>query len=108
MRVIPDIGPFSATRDAIHMKLIPAFAQERHILSLPCRFGGLGIVNPTDIANFQCAASIKVTSSLKSLIITQSVRAPPPDVTSIKTQVNQDHHSASIVWASKIQSNLPP
>ena len=81
---------------------------ERDILSLPCCLGGLDIVNPTNIADSQCAASIKVTSSLKSLIITQSVRAPPPDVTSIETQVHQDYHSASIVLASKMQSHLPP
>ena len=47
------------------------------MLSLPCRLaiGGLGIVNPTIVADLQYDASTKITISLKDLIIQQSVMA---------------------------------
>ena len=54
MRTIPDISPlFKPLEDAIYLKLLPSFtghsccSSERELLSLPCRLGGLGIVNPT-------------------------------------------------------------
>ena len=54
MRTIPTVGPlFQPLGDAIHLRLIPALtghgacsALEHDVLSLPCRLGGLGIVNP--------------------------------------------------------------
>ena len=65
MRTIPNVGPlFQPLEDAIRLKLIPALtghgacsALERDVLSLPCRLGGLGIVNPVDIADSQFTAN---------------------------------------------------
>ena len=51
--------------------------------SLPCRLGGLGIINPTTIADSQFSASNKITSLHKDLIIQQSVIAKLHDVSSI-------------------------
>ena len=59
------------------------------ILNVPCflfpscRFGGLGVVNPTSI---QFDASQQITAPLKELIIKQSVCAHPPDTQSIKSE----------------------
>ena len=59
MRTIPNVGPvFQPLEDAICLKLIPALtvhvacsALEQDVFSLPCHLGGLGIVNPVDIAD---------------------------------------------------------
>ena len=71
MTTIPNVGPlFQPLEDAIRLKLIPSLtghgacsALERDVLSLPCRLGSLGIVNPVDIADSQFTASIKITHS---------------------------------------------
>ena len=57
MKTIPDIAPLLAPlEDAIRMHLIPALTGYapilRKLLSLPCRPGGMGIINPMDIADF--------------------------------------------------------
>ena len=111
MRTIPNVGPlFQPLEDAIRLKLIPALtghgacsALERDVLSLPCRLGGLGIVIPVDIANSQFTASIKITHSLRSLIVAQNLLAPLPDV---KAQIHQDRRSTLRGRASAIKSNL--
>ena len=91
MRTIPDISPlFKPLEDAIYLKLLPSFtshsccSSERELLSLPCRLGGLGIVNPTIIADSQFDASIKITNPLKDLTMKHSLTAQLPDVTPSK------------------------
>ena len=77
MRTIPDISHlFQPLEDAIRLKLVPSLtghsacsALEREVLSLPCRLGGLGIVNPVRIADSQFNASIRIIASLQSLIL---------------------------------------
>ena len=59
MRKIPDIAPLLAPlEDAIRLRLIPALTGYaacspilRDLLSLPCRLGGMRIVNPMDIVD---------------------------------------------------------
>ena len=113
MRTIRNVGPlFQPLEDAIRLKLIPALtghgacsALERDVLSLPCRLGGLGIVNPVDIADSQFTASIKITHSLRSLIVAQNLLAPLPDVSSIKAQIHQDRRS-TLRGGGLLRSNL--
>ena len=98
MRTVPNIGPlFQPLEDAIRLQFISAFTGhgscymvEREVLSLPCRLGGLGIVNPTIVADLQYDASTKITNSLKDLIIQQSVTARLLDVSSIKNKIHMD------------------
>ena len=98
MRTVPNIGPlFQPLEDAIRLQFIPAFTGhgscsmvEREVLSLPCRLGGLGIINPTIVADLQYDASTKITNSLKDLIIQQSVTARLLDVSSIKNKIHMD------------------
>ena len=114
MRTIPNVSHlFQPLEDAIRLKLIPSLtghsacsAQEREVLSLPCRLGGLSVVNPVDIADSQFTASTRITASLRSLIQDQAVQAPLPDVKPIKVQVHQDRRSASKARATEIRSNL--
>ena len=45
---------------------------ERNLLTLPCRLGGLGIVNPAKMSNLEYKFSIKVTKPLCAAILEQS------------------------------------
>ena len=65
------------------------------MLAFPCHLaiGGMGIANHMDIADSQFDASVRVTAPLKELIMDQSLTCSPPDVHSIRTDVNSHHHS---------------
>ena len=59
LRTVPDIGPLLfPLEEAIHQKFLPALTgqppcspEECELLSLPVRFGGLGIIDPSTTAN---------------------------------------------------------
>ena len=77
-RTIPHCGMlFKPLEDCIRNKLIPAIIGrpisdlERRILSLPVRFGGLGISDPSENADREYAASKRITKNLSDLIIQQ-------------------------------------
>ena len=77
-RTIKDIGHlFQPLEDCIRDKLIPALVGravsdvERQIFSLPVRYGGLGIANPTECADREYEASCSITNQLASLILQQ-------------------------------------
>ena len=59
----------------ISSKFVPALMgrlvnnDERDLLALPMRLGGLGIVNPQTISDSEFAASEKVTSPIITLIL---------------------------------------
>jgi len=91
--------------------MIPSVActsSERDLFSLPCHFGGLGVGNPTNYHNSQFDASLKITTPLKDLIISQSVHAHPPDTQSIKAKVHQHRREASKERALEIRDSLSP
>ena len=58
------------------------------------------------ITPLSLTASIKITQSLRSLIVTQTLQTPLPDVSCIKAQIHQDRHSVQKERASTIRSNL--
>ena len=76
MRTIPDISELlKPLEDAIRHKLIPALTEgrslsddERALISLPVRLGGLGIINPTQISDEEFQNSTKMTDILTSAI----------------------------------------
>jgi len=114
MRTIPNIGPlFQPLEDVIRLRFIPVFtghgsysADEQDLLSLPCRLGGLSIVNPTIIADLQYDASNKVTNPLKDLIIQQSMMARLSDISSIKNKIHMDRRLAYKEAAKDVYSRL--
>ena len=57
--------------------------EERDLLELPVRLGGLGLVNPARTASQEYEASIKITGPLVRQIIKQAHE--PRDETEIKT-----------------------
>ncbi|CAH3169510.1 unnamed protein product, partial [Porites lobata] len=57
--------------------------EERDLLELPVRLGGLGLVNPARTASQEYEASVKITGPLVRQIVKQAHE--PPDETEIKT-----------------------
>ena len=85
MRTIPAIGSqLKPLEDAIRSKLIPALTEgrvvtddERLLLSLPPRLGGLGLVAPTEIADLEFQLSSVSTAKLTNAIKDQLETLPP-------------------------------
>ncbi len=70
---------FQPLEDAIHQHFIPALtvrapcsADERKLLSLPARYGGLNIVDPVDTADRELTASRKISGPLTEMIANQT------------------------------------
>ena len=79
-RTTPGISElFTPLEDAIRQDLIPALCgrkvsdAERRIFSLPYRYGGLGILNPTQTAEKEYQASKEITAALTDLILQQDM-----------------------------------
>ncbi len=80
MRTIPDIAELlQPVENAIRNHLLPSLTEnfscndtERKLLSLPVKFGGLGIPNPTEDALHEFQKYVKLTETLTKGIIAQS------------------------------------
>ena len=90
LRTLPDKAPFLEPLErAIADLLVPAITEhvttqeERDLLELPVRLGGLGLVNPARTASQEHEASVKITGPLVRQIVKQAHE--PPDETEIKT-----------------------
>ena len=81
MRTTPGVSPLmSPLEEILRNKFIPLITgrkaitdEERALLALPCRNGGLGIINPTCISCHQYEASLDVTKPLVELIVKQKL-----------------------------------
>ena len=62
--LIPSITGHTCTRE------------ERDLLALPVRMGGLGLINPSQVATFEYEASVKVTKPLVQQIVSQYQTLP--------------------------------
>ena len=84
MRTIPDIGELlKPLENVIRLKLLPALTEgracsddERTLLSLPVRLGGLGIIDPSKISDDEFENSCKMTKDLTSAIRSQQSEIP--------------------------------
>ena len=79
-RTVEDISQyFQPLEDIIRNKLIPAMIGrqvsdiEREMLSLPYRYGGMGIQNPVETADREYMTSINITKDLTQLIFAQDM-----------------------------------
>ena len=85
LRTIPQISELlQPLEDAIRNVLIPALTDgrsvtddERILLSLPARLGGMGLISPSRIADQEHTFSKEVTSILTNAIITQQKELTP-------------------------------
>ena len=79
LRTVQGISPLlRPLEDAIHQQFLPALTgrpacspEERELLSLPVRLGGLGINDPTMSAHTEFATSTQISAPLVALIIAQ-------------------------------------
>ena len=83
MRTLPDIENLRQPYErAISDVLIPSLIgrncseAERDLVALPVRMGGLGLINPSDSADAEYSASIRVSAPLVSKIEAQSHETP--------------------------------
>ena len=104
LRTIPGISSLLQPLEVvISSKFIPALTgrlvsdEERALLALPIRLGGLGIVDPQTVSDSEFAASEKVTSPLVELILQQ-------DLSFGCHVVDAQHLAKSEVIASKRQA----
>ena len=78
MRTIPGIEAYlQPLENSIRYHFLPALLtcqvddRLRELLALPARLGGMGIMNPAKMANEEYNNSLRLTASLKKLIINQ-------------------------------------
>ena len=118
-RAIPDTGElFQPLEDAIRLNLLPALTagnagitdQERALLELPARLGGLGITNATKTASLNHHNSIQLTRPLVDLI-RQQVKGCPQAVRAeqarIKRDIKQKNRKSQQECANIMREELP-
>ena len=98
-RTIPDIHDLLLPLEtAIHQCLIPALTgrapcsrQERDVLTLPVRLGGLGLTNPATNSSHAFQASERLTAPLAALIVAQSPEraVDQTEITAIKKEIRK-------------------
>ncbi len=94
---------FQPLEDAIRHTLIPALVGrqvtdiEREMLSLPYRFGGMGIQNPVETADREYDTSVEITRDLTQLILAQDMDVSKVNVvktkeTKVKLRAAKEQH----------------
>ena len=109
MRVMTDISdlfePLEQVITTVFLKSLlkrDVNANEREILSLPARLGGLGIVNPVDASRLAHDSSIKISEPLIDLLTEQATLLDPrelyDDIKQLRLEVDIDNDHR---WESK-------
>ena len=115
MRTLPDIGDLLEPLErAISELLIPSLTEhncsqvERDLVALPARMGGLGLTNPSEIAELEYSASIMVTRPLVDQIVAQSHQSPIQSVVRTLQQHAQKTRDDDL-WErlTELQNSLP-
>ncbi|KAL9959428.1 hypothetical protein ACROYT_G032751 [Oculina patagonica] len=93
LRTLPDITDLLAPLErAITEVLIPAITDhqvstdERSLLALPVRMGGLGLANPSESSSLEYEASVTVTEPLVQRIVAQNHQ--PPDAADMRSAIS--------------------
>ena len=116
MRTVCDVGEmFQVLENRIANNFIPALTgrepcsnEERSLLSLPTRHGGLNLPNPVDLAKIQHDASLKVTEPLKKMIISQTTSYERLQVHEIKAELRRQKNEYHQQLASDVRKTLSP
>ena len=118
MRTIPDISPLlEPLEEAIRSDFIPTLIKsvtltddERKLIALPPRLGGLGITSPTMRSNDENANSIKLTQSLTEKIVAQDTNGEVDQtmISEIKKQISRDRHQAQTIMLNDLMNRFPP
>ena len=99
---------FAPLENTIREKLIPAIIGkqvsdfERKLLSLPLRYGGIGLLNPVETAEHEYIASTTITESMTEQIFNQDM-----DISKIdKGQMRQLKNAMKTQKENKLQSKM--
>ena len=104
MRTIPDIAvQLEPLEHAIRTQLIPALTEgqlvndhERQLLSLPVRYGGLGLINPCEMSDTEFENSVKLTAELASKIVGRPLVANTEDADERIGMRREQHHKDTL------------
>ena len=115
LRTLPDIEELlEPLESAIGNVLIPALTghtctpDERELLALPVRLGGLGIENPCRSATKEYEASIRVTAPLVKQIEAQALELPDDDdIRKLQQQNRRENDNYLRERLEEVKSALP-
>ena len=115
LRTLPDIQELlEPLEKAISDLLLPAILErscsedDRNIISLPPRHGGLGFTNPCNEASLEHSSSVTVTAPLVEKIISQSHLLPDENEIKIaKNKARSDREQATKDKLRDVKANLP-
>ena len=106
---------FAPLEKAIHHQFIPALTgrepcsqEERELLSLPARLGGLNITIPTAIADKEYTNSQTISEQLTTMIIDQNDTHTIPQLKSIKSTLHSQNRHLNKTKAQEVRELLPP
>ena len=101
--------------EAIHQHFLPALTGqmpssevERELLSLPCRFGGLNITNPTCCSDSQFSSSRLLSASLVTMIQQQTENFHIPCLQQARSTIRQSRQQIMTSSLANIKSRVDP
>ena len=115
MRTVPEISNmFSEIDNIINSHLIPAITggrqvseTERKLLSLPCKYGGLGIPICADLSEREYANSRYITENLRSSIISQQIQyVADPKLNEKKNRIKSEKHEIYKKTLEEVRSEM--
>ena len=116
MRTIPDISHLlSPLENAISNTFLPSLLKsvtvtddERRLLALPPRLGGMGITLPMERANEENRNSITLTRSLTDKIVAQEAHSEVDlnRIKEIKKQISRERENGQRIALARIMSDL--
>ena len=94
MRTMEDIAHlYQPLEDCIKNVFLPSFLQisfsdsERKLFSLPAKYGGLGVFNPTEICPYEFQSSCNATAPLVKMITDQRLEVSPEECHDMDVQI---------------------
>ena len=116
MRTIPDISPLlRPLEDTIRNIFLPSLLktpslsdEERDLLTLPPRLGGMGITSPVNRANEENANSINLTRSLTEKIVLQDTHGEIDQIliTEEKKKISKDRQQTQKNTLEQLKASL--
>ena len=114
-RTLPDVDELLEPLErAVADSLIPSITnhncsnEERNLLSLPVRFGGMGITNPKEDAASQYTSSVVSTTHLTERIVAQIHN--PPDAEDVRSSIShsrKEKNDQFIAKSAAVKNYLP-
>ena len=109
MRTINNISHlFKPLEDHIFSHFLPAIVNfqfsphDRQIFSMPTKFGGLGIFDPSEISDFEYLYSLRATSPLTNVIAAQTLKLTGEDIVNLNKSIDD---AKAAIKTSKMQHN---